>query len=81
MRQKPASWEDISDVLTHDGLLAAQSGALKVLTFKQPDGTQQSYRIMRATKFKCWAKKTKLYRMDEVDIIDKKPLGNKRELV
>lgn len=60
-------WEDISDILTEEGLAKITEG--QVLIFDK-DGEQQHYKVMHKTKTRCWVKQIRLYHPDEVDVID-----------
>lgn len=56
-------WEDISDMLTPEGSAAITKG--QVLVFRQADGSQRAFKVMRKTKRHCWVAETRLYTSQE----------------
>ena len=62
------SWQDISDILTVKGKKNLQVGQVLIFDY---EGSPIHLKIMRKYKGKVWAKEIYLYKLSEVEIVDK----------
>ena len=61
-------WEDITDILTDEGKENLKVGQVMIFEF---EGSPLHLKIMRKYKGKVWAKRTYLYKPEEVIVKDK----------
>lgn len=64
-----AKWQNISDILTPEGIDKLQPGHILRFNF---EGSINEYKVMRIYKGKVWVKQARTYHPDEVQITDSK---------